>query len=336
MAEYPAPVCVDATSLVVLQLSLEGASSWAWPAPSLLRSASKARPTSKAAFDRSRQELEGEAAAEFSEAGGESAGRGAESAAWRRVFVRRRLALVVSGALGALAGQAPEREADANALTRKKDAPDHSDAEGVRRFLAAQAEQLRNRFGAADPAPQWQGCYRDSREARLFSEGPRAFGHSSQACAAACTGHRYFALQGGGQCFCGRTLGRRTNHSKLPDAKCGQVCPAEEGKEPPRLCGAGWRNAVYAESRAAAASAELLLPPPPPPPPPPSRRAKANASTPSPSHHARSKHRAPLTSHGGHASAASHHKHTSSTSRHNHKHTASTSSPSRGIGTLRH
>ena len=141
MAEYPAPVCVDATSLVVLQLSLEGASSWAWPAPSLLRSASKARPTSKAAFDRSRQELEGEAAAEFSEAGGESAGRGAESAAWRRVFVRRRLALVVSGALGALAGQAPEREADANALTRKKDAPDHSDAEGVRRFLAAQAEQ---------------------------------------------------------------------------------------------------------------------------------------------------------------------------------------------------
>ena len=202
--------------------------------------------------------------------------------------------------------------------------------------LVAQAEQLRGRFGAADPAPQWQGCYRDSREARLFSEGPRAFGHSSQACAAACTGHRYFALQGGGQCFCGRTLGRRTNHSKLPDAKCGQVCPAEEGKEPPRLCGAGWRNAVYAESRAAAASAELLLPPPPPPPPPPSRRAKANASTPSPSHHARSKHRAPLTSHGGHASAASHHKHTSSTSRHNHKHTASTSSPSRGIGTLRH
>jgi hypothetical protein len=204
--------------------------------------------------------------------------------------------------------------------------------------LAAQAEQLRNRFGAADPAPQWQGCFRDSKEDRLFAEGPRAFGHTSQACAAACTGHRFFALQGGGQCFCGRTLGRhgRANHSKLPDAKCGQVCPAEEGKEPPRFCGAGWRNAVYAESRAAAASAELLLPPspPPPPPPPPPRRTKtkkANASTSSSSHHARSKHHA-STSRGDrkHTSTSGDHKHTSTSGdrKHtstsgDHKHTSS-------------
>ena len=134
--------CIDATSLVVLHLSREGASCWAWSDPSQLRPTGKPRPASKAALDRSRRELESEAAAEFAEAGGESAGRGAESLAWSQAFVRRRLALVVSGALGALAGvAAPEPEAATNALTRKKDAPDHSDVEGVRRFLAAQAEQ---------------------------------------------------------------------------------------------------------------------------------------------------------------------------------------------------
>ena len=143
MSEDRTPVvCVDATSLAVLQLSREGASRWVWPGPSLPRPTGKPRPASKAALDRSRRELEAEAATEFAEAGGESAGRGAESLAWSQAFVRRRLALVVSGALGALSGvAAPEPEAATHALTRKKDAPDHSDAEGVRRFLAAQTEQ---------------------------------------------------------------------------------------------------------------------------------------------------------------------------------------------------
>ena len=137
-----AVLCIDDTSLAVLQLSREGVSSWAWPNPSLPRPTGRPRPASKAALDRSRRELESEAAAEFAEAGGESAGRGAESLAWSRAFVRRRVALVVSGALGALSGvAAPEAGAATNALTRKKDAPDHSDAEGVRRFLAAQTEQ---------------------------------------------------------------------------------------------------------------------------------------------------------------------------------------------------
>ena len=143
MSEDRTPVvCVDATSLAVLQLSREGASRWVWSDASLPRPTGKPRPASKAALDRSRRELEAEAATEFAEAGGESAGRGAESLAWSQAFVRRRLALVVSGALGALSGvAAPEPEAATNALTRKKDAPDHSDAEGVRRFLAAQTEQ---------------------------------------------------------------------------------------------------------------------------------------------------------------------------------------------------
>ena len=135
----PVVVCIDATSLAVLQLSREGASRWAWPDSSPLRPTGKPRPARNAALDRSRRELEAEAAAEFAEAGG---GTSAASLAWRQVFVRRRLALVVSGALGALSGvAAPEPESATAALTRKKDAPEHGDAEGVRRFLAAQAEQ---------------------------------------------------------------------------------------------------------------------------------------------------------------------------------------------------
>ena len=98
MADEAAPVvvCIDATSLAVLQLSREGASRWAWPDSSPLRPPGKPRPARNAALDRSRRELEAEAAAEFAEAGG---GTSAASLAWRQVFVRRRLALVVSGAL---------------------------------------------------------------------------------------------------------------------------------------------------------------------------------------------------------------------------------------------
>ena len=137
--DAPVVVCIDATSLAVLQLSREGASRWAWPDSSPLRPPGKPRPARNAALDRSRRELEAEAAAEFAEAGG---GSSAASLAWRQVFVRRRLALVVSGAIGALSGMAPpEPERGTAALTRKKDAPEHGDAEGVRRFLAAQAEQ---------------------------------------------------------------------------------------------------------------------------------------------------------------------------------------------------
>ena len=121
----PVVVCIDATSLAVLQLSREGASRWAWPDASPLRPTGKPGTARKAALDRSRRELEAEAAAEFAEAGG---GTSAESLAWRRVFVHRRLARVVSGALGALSGVAapePEPGSGTAALSRKKDAPGH-------------------------------------------------------------------------------------------------------------------------------------------------------------------------------------------------------------------
>ena len=38
------------------------------------------------------------------------------------------------------------------------------------------------------------------------------------------------------------------NHTGVADNKCGRVCPGEGGKLPARLCGGGWRNAVFAQS----------------------------------------------------------------------------------------
>ena len=163
------PACIDATGLVKLQLSPHtGASSWAWHDTAAAATSQRLRPRTRTSADRSRLEIEAEAASEFVEAGGESAGRGAEVLAWRQAFVRRRLTAVVRGAQGVLAGRPPEAEqAKVHAATRKKDAPDRRDAEGVRRFLAAQQEQTgmaqrrRPRGGrvrrlvaaAADPLP---------------------------------------------------------------------------------------------------------------------------------------------------------------------------------------
>ena len=71
----------------------------------------------------------------------------------------------------------------------------------------------------------------------------------------ACMGYKYFALQGGGQCFCGKAFGSSPQHAKAPDGQCGRVCVGEEGKTPPRLCGGGWRNAVYASPLGASETA---------------------------------------------------------------------------------
>ena len=88
--------------------------------------------------DESKAEIEEAAAEEFLELGGRLA-----APAWRATFVRRRVALIVRGARGALEGRMNEEDAGGSAamVTRKKDAPDHRNAQAVRSFLAAQAEQ---------------------------------------------------------------------------------------------------------------------------------------------------------------------------------------------------
>ena len=110
--------------------------------------------------------------------------------------------------------------------------------------LALVADELRHQYSSAEAAaPLSRGCYHDSTE-RDLAEGPRMFGYSSTACAAACVNWTHFALQGGGQCFCGAGYGHE-GHQRLPDKRCGRICEGEESKAPPRYCGGGWANAVY-------------------------------------------------------------------------------------------
>jgi len=113
----------------------------------------------------------------------------------------------------------------------------------LERFVGV-AQGVRAAWSRERATPRWHGCYRDRPGDRAMSGGPRTFGHTTQACAAACTGYAYLALQAG-QCFCARSLPKGGNFTKVADAKCGPVCAAEEGKKPPRLCGASWRLAVY-------------------------------------------------------------------------------------------
>jgi hypothetical protein len=99
------------------------------------------------------------------------------------------------------------------------------------------------------------------------ANGPRNSGHTTLSCAAACIDAPVFAMANGGQCFCGTSLARATNHSKrVPPSQCGAICEAEEGKLPPRYCGGGARNAVYV-SRGTLLPVErsLLMASPPPP-----------------------------------------------------------------------
>jgi len=121
-------------------------------------------------------------------------------------------------------------------------------------LLVAVAESTHSRLARHETAPQWLGCFSDRADDRDLPDGPRTFGHTTQACAAACTGYAYLALQGGGQCFCGRSYGAGANHSRAPDNKCGHVCPGEEAKSPVRWCGGGWRNAVYSQPRGSTAA----------------------------------------------------------------------------------
>lgn len=122
-------------------------------------------------------------------------------------------------------------------------------------LLVGVIERLRARLQMA--APKWVGCYRDHAAARELVHGPTTSGHTSLACAAACCGYPYFSLQNGGQCFC---AAHAANHSRRAAiAQCGKVCATEEGKLPPRLCGGGWRNAVYANPATLLPSELLLL-----------------------------------------------------------------------------
>ena len=124
-------------------------------------------------------------------------------------------------------------------------------------------ERVRSRLQSA--APKWLGCYRDHAADRDMNQGPRTPGHTTLACAAACMGYPYFALQNGGQCFCGSQAANQTR--RTGSAQCGRVCATEEGKLPPRLCGGVWRNAFYSNPAVLMPEELHMLNAAPPPPP---------------------------------------------------------------------
>lgn len=104
-------------------------------------------------------------------------------------------------------------------------------------------------------APRWRGCYR----APLGDTVVNGFQgrYTTLTCAAACVGHATFALQDAGRrCFCGAAP---LDASKISATGCGDVCEAEEGKTPTRLCGDEATHAVYSNpvsaSRTPAAAA---------------------------------------------------------------------------------
>jgi hypothetical protein len=55
----------------------------------------------------------------------------------------------------------------------------------LERFVGV-AQGVRAAWSRERATPRWHGCYRDRPGDRAMSGGPRTFGHTTQACAAAC------------------------------------------------------------------------------------------------------------------------------------------------------
>lgn len=106
--------------------------------------------------------------------------------------------------------------------------------------------------------PEYVGCFVDD-DTRDLKFGPQKYGYGPAACAAACPGFKYIALQDGGQCFCGHTYGTpAATYTKAPDAECNyeNVKPTD-GQILGKGQGGLYRNAVYLSKDAATASTSL-------------------------------------------------------------------------------
>ena len=125
--------CIEDCGLLALHVSTSG-SSWQFDGPLQMPLRQKARRS-----DASKDEIELEASLDFSCSGG---GRlaSAEMEAWKSAFLRKRVAMIVRGAQSMLAGKAPDAAVDP-VSSRKKDAPDPRDREGVQALADVQAQQ---------------------------------------------------------------------------------------------------------------------------------------------------------------------------------------------------
>ena len=84
------------------------------------------------------------------------------------------------------------------------------------------------------------GCFKDNIEDRdfigLFSLSMNK--GASELCEDFCNGYYYFALQNGGECFCGNQFGK---HGAAPEDDCNYTCKSDTTK----MCGGALRNSVY-------------------------------------------------------------------------------------------
>ena len=90
-------------------------------------------------------------------------------------------------------------------------------------------------------APKWLGCYQDNG-ARDFCCGPKKYGYTSDTCATACAGFKYFALQDNGWCTCDNDYSTPAQtYPKRSDTDCNKG-----GKR----MGGAWRNSVFEQTTA--------------------------------------------------------------------------------------
>lgn len=89
------------------------------------------------------------------------------------------------------------------------------------------------------PGWNYDGCYTDDWERTLPVAQPASTAMTPSVCAGLCSGHRFFGVQNGNECFCGdeRDAGRLA-----PDPEsCSVACTGEPGF----VCGGGWRLSIY-------------------------------------------------------------------------------------------
>ncbi|CAD7923554.1 unnamed protein product [Amoebophrya sp. A120] len=93
--------------------------------------------------------------------------------------------------------------------------------------------------------PEYQGCYEDNGDRDLPARlGPWVGGKrrkrwakaTPEACNVWCHNYEFFAVQAGGECWCGNAV----DFAKKPKHEC-QPCKHDESL----MCGSGWRNSVY-------------------------------------------------------------------------------------------
>ncbi|KAL5503256.1 hypothetical protein EMCRGX_G010178 [Ephydatia muelleri] len=97
---------------------------------------------------------------------------------------------------------------------------------------------MRNAVYRTEPfAASLVGCYRDAVQSRDLEISLKG-GHTPFSCALQCSKHRYFAIQFGGECFCGDAYGR---HGKLEESQCAMPCVRDM-----RLpCGGALANLIF-------------------------------------------------------------------------------------------